>query len=478
MTIIALAHHESDDECPPQALMDGDDEWAARVGNVSLDRLTDETSSPNSRYEKLRKSMRNTVLTAADLQNLKRQCSSAPAVLTTQELEKLRRDQMPEALAELGFYASTHQAGHKAAALPSPCPLTPTSMEGMRKCNYQLQQLLVKQQQHIEQQEHQLEEHKQLLEQIALKDGGAVDSKKPKMAVEMTAPCCHNQWERISKKKNSISLRCRKCKACWKTKLGFFQKCPDFYSGSCPRGDECPHPHIYSRAAEKYLQQHNQGSEDHPETTSPGASSHTPQPEEHDNEDHSQVISPGVALNYLQHLKRDCENNPQGISSAIQTSQSSGLRPLQHKQDNEPQILPSGSFIQAPQYSVVKYVQQHNQNNEMLLEAVSPGASIPTPQFPSAKYLPQHKQTNEEYPQAFSSGASFHTPHFFTPVLQAPSQPCFQLVHPFPQATPIPAQVAAVPFGTIISAQPYFGSVTNMQQPLHPNTFIVSPMVP
>eukprot|EP01063_Lacrimia_lanifica_P015673 TRINITY_DN2235_c0_g3_i1.p1 TRINITY_DN2235_c0_g3~~TRINITY_DN2235_c0_g3_i1.p1 ORF type:complete len:506 (+),score=153.63 TRINITY_DN2235_c0_g3_i1:63-1580(+) len=77
-------------------------------------------------------------------------------------------------------------------------------------------------------------------------------NRPPRMEVTRRRPCAHNQWERISKKKNSISLRCRTCKACWKTKLEFFEKCTAFYAGHCEDGDSCPHPHIYSKAAEKH----------------------------------------------------------------------------------------------------------------------------------------------------------------------------------------------------------------------------------
>eukprot|EP01063_Lacrimia_lanifica_P001955 TRINITY_DN1100_c0_g2_i1.p1 TRINITY_DN1100_c0_g2~~TRINITY_DN1100_c0_g2_i1.p1 ORF type:complete len:352 (+),score=83.53 TRINITY_DN1100_c0_g2_i1:106-1161(+) len=82
--------------------------------------------------------------------------------------------------------------------------------------------------------------------------GEPAPPRRPRMEVTRERPCAHNQWERISKKKNSISLRCRLCKACWKTKLEFFQKCTAFYAGQCTKGDRCAHPHIYSKAAEKH----------------------------------------------------------------------------------------------------------------------------------------------------------------------------------------------------------------------------------
>ena len=74
-------------------------------------------------------------------------------------------------------------------------------------------------------------------------------------------PCAHNGWDRLTKKRNSISLKCRQCRAYWKTRIEFFTKCRDFYSGSCPRGDSCPHPHIYSKAAEKRQQLFNRKAE-------------------------------------------------------------------------------------------------------------------------------------------------------------------------------------------------------------------------
>ena len=79
-----------------------------------------------------------------------------------------------------------------------------------------------------------------------------VEEEKKTCAISSTPPCEHNQWDRMSKKKHSITLRCKKCQQFWKTKLEYFTKCPEFYSGNCTLGDACPHPHIYSRAAEKH----------------------------------------------------------------------------------------------------------------------------------------------------------------------------------------------------------------------------------
>ncbi|KAJ9470384.1 hypothetical protein DIPPA_01581 [Diplonema papillatum] len=80
---------------------------------------------------------------------------------------------------------------------------------------------------------------------------GAEEDKKY-MSVEMAAPCSDNEWERASKKKNSITLKCRVCGAYWKTRLEFFQKCVDFYAGNCLKGRDCEHPHIFSKACEKH----------------------------------------------------------------------------------------------------------------------------------------------------------------------------------------------------------------------------------
>ena len=82
--------------------------------------------------------------------------------------------------------------------------------------------------------------------------GDDTDDSRKVNEVHEKPPCRHNQWDRVSKKKNSISLRCRACQAYWKTRLTFFQKCQRFYAGGCALGDSCPHPHIYSRAAEKF----------------------------------------------------------------------------------------------------------------------------------------------------------------------------------------------------------------------------------
>eukprot|EP01059_Diplonema_ambulator_P027902 TRINITY_DN46592_c0_g1_i1.p1 TRINITY_DN46592_c0_g1~~TRINITY_DN46592_c0_g1_i1.p1 ORF type:complete len:233 (+),score=56.15 TRINITY_DN46592_c0_g1_i1:52-699(+) len=83
----------------------------------------------------------------------------------------------------------------------------------------------------------------------------AEEEKEPErkqMTVSEHPPCRDNQWERASKKKNSITLRCRVCHVYWKTRLEFFSKCTAFYAGHCSLGRNCPHPHIFSKACEKH----------------------------------------------------------------------------------------------------------------------------------------------------------------------------------------------------------------------------------
>eukprot|EP01065_Artemidia_motanka_P023746 TRINITY_DN2840_c0_g1_i1.p1 TRINITY_DN2840_c0_g1~~TRINITY_DN2840_c0_g1_i1.p1 ORF type:complete len:608 (+),score=159.46 TRINITY_DN2840_c0_g1_i1:68-1891(+) len=74
------------------------------------------------------------------------------------------------------------------------------------------------------------------------------------LQVQSSPPCEHNSWERVLKKKHSVTLRCRVCRKSWKTRLCLFSKCEDFYRGKCERGQRCPHPHIYSKCTERQLQ--------------------------------------------------------------------------------------------------------------------------------------------------------------------------------------------------------------------------------
>eukprot|EP01065_Artemidia_motanka_P048861 TRINITY_DN7996_c0_g2_i1.p1 TRINITY_DN7996_c0_g2~~TRINITY_DN7996_c0_g2_i1.p1 ORF type:complete len:582 (+),score=120.85 TRINITY_DN7996_c0_g2_i1:68-1813(+) len=76
----------------------------------------------------------------------------------------------------------------------------------------------------------------------------------PTPAVRVMAPCTHNRWDRITKKRHSITLRCRACGEFWKTCLEFHSKCDGFYKGNCPLGDMCPCPHIFSKATQRHLQ--------------------------------------------------------------------------------------------------------------------------------------------------------------------------------------------------------------------------------
>ena len=75
------------------------------------------------------------------------------------------------------------------------------------------------------------------------------------LSVEVKPTCNHNTWEKQSKKKRSITLKCRTCNAFWKTRLCYFEKCVDFYHGNCMKGDQCPHPHIFSKACVKHATQ-------------------------------------------------------------------------------------------------------------------------------------------------------------------------------------------------------------------------------
>eukprot|EP01059_Diplonema_ambulator_P007125 TRINITY_DN16653_c0_g1_i1.p1 TRINITY_DN16653_c0_g1~~TRINITY_DN16653_c0_g1_i1.p1 ORF type:complete len:211 (+),score=15.75 TRINITY_DN16653_c0_g1_i1:67-633(+) len=71
--------------------------------------------------------------------------------------------------------------------------------------------------------------------------------------VQKEPPCKCNQWERASRKRHSITLKCRNCNVMWKTKLEYFKKCSDFYAGTCTLGGDCPHPHIHSASCERHL---------------------------------------------------------------------------------------------------------------------------------------------------------------------------------------------------------------------------------
>eukprot|EP01062_Namystynia_karyoxenos_P030683 TRINITY_DN22874_c0_g1_i1.p1 TRINITY_DN22874_c0_g1~~TRINITY_DN22874_c0_g1_i1.p1 ORF type:complete len:350 (+),score=40.99 TRINITY_DN22874_c0_g1_i1:84-1133(+) len=81
----------------------------------------------------------------------------------------------------------------------------------------------------------------------------------PREQLSMSPPrsCLqHNEWKRVGRRyqcHTMIVLRCRVCAATWRTSLDFFDKCADFYAGTCTRGGSCPHPHIYSKAFERRL---------------------------------------------------------------------------------------------------------------------------------------------------------------------------------------------------------------------------------
>eukprot|EP01063_Lacrimia_lanifica_P012201 TRINITY_DN18821_c0_g1_i1.p1 TRINITY_DN18821_c0_g1~~TRINITY_DN18821_c0_g1_i1.p1 ORF type:complete len:393 (+),score=76.73 TRINITY_DN18821_c0_g1_i1:55-1233(+) len=80
-------------------------------------------------------------------------------------------------------------------------------------------------------------------------NGAQAGSKRAKRYLEATdtpTACKHNRWTLQAKKKRFYLFRCLVCSKLWKTKFRTTQKCADFFVGHCPRGDECPFPHIYS----------------------------------------------------------------------------------------------------------------------------------------------------------------------------------------------------------------------------------------
>eukprot|EP01064_Diplonema_japonicum_P018696 TRINITY_DN27398_c0_g1_i1.p1 TRINITY_DN27398_c0_g1~~TRINITY_DN27398_c0_g1_i1.p1 ORF type:complete len:375 (+),score=73.16 TRINITY_DN27398_c0_g1_i1:71-1126(+) len=68
--------------------------------------------------------------------------------------------------------------------------------------------------------------------------------------VTQIAPCKHNEWMCSDRRKHFVTLKCLACDQKWKTRLKEFTKCPDFHAEGryCPRGDQCPHPHVYARS--------------------------------------------------------------------------------------------------------------------------------------------------------------------------------------------------------------------------------------
>ncbi|KAJ9463935.1 hypothetical protein DIPPA_30453 [Diplonema papillatum] len=87
-----------------------------------------------------------------------------------------------------------------------------------------------------------------------LRAGGALAGRRGNVGirpvigfVDNERPCGHNQWKKQTKKRGKLVLRCSVCSAVWKTRPEVHEKCADFHSGCCKRGDECPHPHIYAR---------------------------------------------------------------------------------------------------------------------------------------------------------------------------------------------------------------------------------------
>eukprot|EP01065_Artemidia_motanka_P051891 TRINITY_DN9225_c0_g1_i3.p2 TRINITY_DN9225_c0_g1~~TRINITY_DN9225_c0_g1_i3.p2 ORF type:complete len:298 (+),score=114.80 TRINITY_DN9225_c0_g1_i3:460-1353(+) len=87
----------------------------------------------------------------------------------------------------------------------------------------------------------------EMLEEVeGLSLGGAKDcDQPPPAAVGVEPPCSHNQWDNVRAKKDCITLRCRECQERWKACSSRLRRCPDFPSGSCPRGDQCTLVHIH-----------------------------------------------------------------------------------------------------------------------------------------------------------------------------------------------------------------------------------------
>eukprot|EP01061_Rhynchopus_euleeides_P041224 TRINITY_DN7146_c0_g1_i1.p3 TRINITY_DN7146_c0_g1~~TRINITY_DN7146_c0_g1_i1.p3 ORF type:complete len:195 (+),score=86.45 TRINITY_DN7146_c0_g1_i1:328-912(+) len=63
--------------------------------------------------------------------------------------------------------------------------------------------------------------------------------------VDRPAPCCHNQWDNLRAKRDTVALRCRVCQSQWKTHTLRQNKCPDFTNNNCPRGDACSMVHVF-----------------------------------------------------------------------------------------------------------------------------------------------------------------------------------------------------------------------------------------
>ena len=68
--------------------------------------------------------------------------------------------------------------------------------------------------------------------------------------VTQTPPCKHNEWMCSDRRKFFVTLKCIACNQKWKTQLKKFNKCPDFHADErfCPKGNDCPHPHVYARS--------------------------------------------------------------------------------------------------------------------------------------------------------------------------------------------------------------------------------------
>eukprot|EP01065_Artemidia_motanka_P044125 TRINITY_DN6232_c0_g1_i1.p1 TRINITY_DN6232_c0_g1~~TRINITY_DN6232_c0_g1_i1.p1 ORF type:complete len:264 (+),score=21.81 TRINITY_DN6232_c0_g1_i1:44-793(+) len=70
------------------------------------------------------------------------------------------------------------------------------------------------------------------------------------------APCSHNDWKKVGKKRDRLVLMCRRedCmlgadggRTIWRIYPGEYGKCKAFYAGACHKGSDCPHPHVHKK---------------------------------------------------------------------------------------------------------------------------------------------------------------------------------------------------------------------------------------
>eukprot|EP00755_Sulcionema_specki_P000844 Sspe_Gene.3164::Locus_1039_Transcript_1_1_Confidence_1.000_Length_1850::g.3164::m.3164 len=65
------------------------------------------------------------------------------------------------------------------------------------------------------------------------------------LAALANRPCNHNNWDNVRMVKGKIGLRCRDCGQHWKADVQAIQKCLLYFNGYCPKGIQCPLPHIH-----------------------------------------------------------------------------------------------------------------------------------------------------------------------------------------------------------------------------------------